>query len=295
MSIQSLKSYPNILKKINSYLEPLFISNNLLLKIRNNKEYNNKLHYLTDNLIPLKYAVDYARYPDTTMQFIVDLSKLISIDDAYNILVNIPMKDYKLYNINIDSPLLEHIAISKELHKLINYNYFWCIILLKNNISVEMIKVLLNKLVDFYFFELLYINKTINNYDISFNMVIESINNTIDFKNTYYKLRTAKIPHNNAFKLSRINNIILDKIIVLANLGFYNIPNLSTAIYFDEIQMDFLKLSRLGFDTEEEFDKVKENIFNNAITENLINIDDFINKYVPCPEPLAKKQKIYNF
>ena len=97
MSIQSLKEYPNIIKKINSYLEPMYINNNLILCIKKNKDYN-KINYLTNNQVPLKYAIDYSRYPDNTMEYIIELSKHMSIENAYDILINI-LDLKKCYNI----------------------------------------------------------------------------------------------------------------------------------------------------------------------------------------------------
>jgi hypothetical protein len=291
MSIQSLKPYPNIIEKINSYLEPMFINNNFILSIRNDKQYNNKLHYLTDNNVPFKYSLDYARYPESTMPFIIKLSKIMSIDDAYNILMNIPTRDYKIYNINIDEPLEKHISIVNKIETILYYNYVWSYILIKNNISIEMIKVLLHKLIDFYFFELLYYNKNINDFNVSLDMVIKSIESTMEYRKTFYKLRTAKVPHIIAYKLCKINNNCIDKIIEVANIGFYNVYNLFLACNFSEIQIDFLKLSRLGYITDEEFDKNKQHIFNNSITEILINTDYFKLKHTSYYEPLAKKQK----
>jgi hypothetical protein len=289
MSIQLLKPYPNIIEKINSYLEPMFISNNLILKIKSNKYYNDKLHYLTNNKVPLKYAVDYARYPDNTLKYMIELPKFMSFDDAYEILMNIPSHNYKIYNINIDNPLEEHIPIVNELPKLLNYNYFWSVLFVNYNISIDMIKVLLHRLIDFYFLELFYYNNIYNNYDMSLDIVIKSIEETMEYRKEYYKLRAAKIPHVNAYKLCKINNHFIDKIIEVANIGFNNVYNLFLAYNFNEIQINFLKLSRFGY-IDEEFDKYKQSIFNNAITERLINIDYFTVKNISY-EPLAKKQK----
>jgi hypothetical protein len=290
MSIQSLKKYPNIIKKINSYLEPMYINNNLILCIKKNKDYN-KLNYLTNNQVPLKYAIDYSRYPDNTMEYIIELSKHMSIDNAYNILINVPSRNYKLNNINIDEPLEEHISIVNKIQKILYYNYLWSYVLIKNNISIEMVKVLLHKLIDFYFFELLYYNKTINDFNVSLDMVIKSIESTMEYRNNYYKLRTANVYHIIAYQLCKINNNFIDKIIEVANIGFYNVYTLFLAGNFSEIQIDFLKLSRLCYSTDDEFNIYKQSIFNNAITERLINSDNFKVKHNSCNEPLAKKQK----
>jgi hypothetical protein len=269
----------------------MFINNNLILSIRHCTYYNQKLKYLINNSVPLKYAIDYARYPENTLGYLIELSKYMSIDNAYEILINIPGKDYKIKDINIDEPVEENILIVNELSKLLHYNYLWSTVFIKYNISIDMIKVLLSKLIDFYFFELLYINKNINNYDISLDMVINSINETMEYRKTFYKLRMAKIPHIIAYKLCRINIIHINKIIEVANIGFYNVYNLYSAGNFSEIQIDFLKLSRLGYITDEEFDKNKQHIFNNSITEILINSDNFKLKNTSYYEPLAKKQK----
>ena len=285
MSISLLKQYPNIIEKINSYLEPMFINNNMKLSIVNSAYYNEKLNYLINNSVPLKYAIDYARYPDITLGYIIELSKVMSIDDAYDILMNVPSREYKINNINIDEPLEEHIIIVNNLSKLLHYNYIWSILFVKYNISSNIIKILLHKLVDFYFFELLYYNKTINNYDVSLNMVIKSMSETDEYKNAYYNLRMAKVPQTIAYKLCKTGIININKIIEIANIGFYNVYSLEVAIHFNEIQINFLKLSKFGYVTYEEFNKDKQHIFNNAITQILINIDNH------CNEPLAKKRK----
>ena len=51
------------------------------------------------------------------------------------------------------------------------YNYSWAIILLNNNINVELVKKVLNETIDFYFLELLYINRKIQNEFVSYELV----------------------------------------------------------------------------------------------------------------------------
>jgi hypothetical protein len=290
MSIHSLKLYPNIINIINSYLEPMRIDDNLNLCIKKDKDYINKLKYLTDNNIPFKYSIDYARYPEITMIFIINLAKHMSIENAYEILTNIPMENYKLYNIDVDNPSAEHIIVICNAIKLMHYNYSWSYILIKNNINIEMVKLLLNKYADFYFFELLLLNKTINDLNASLNIVIKSMNETIDYKNKYYKLRNFKISNFTAYNICKENNEYIDNIIEVANIGFNDVYNLHFAGNFNSNQIDFLQLSRLGYSTDEEFERNKQIIFNNAITDILINSEDFTLNNDEL-EPSAKKQK----
>ena len=290
MSIHSLKLYPNIINIINSYLEPMRIDDNLNLCIKKDKDYINKLKYLTDNNIPFKYSIDYARYPEITMIFIINLAKHMSIENAYEILTNIPMENYKLYNIDVDNPSAEHIIVICNAIKLMHYNYSWSYILIKNNINIEMVKLLLNKYADFYFFELLLLNKTINDLNASLNIVIKSMNETIDYKNKYYKLRNFKISNFTAYNICKENNEYIDNIIEVANIGFNDVYNLHFAGNFNSNQIYFLKLSRLGYYNDEEFERTKQIIFNNAITDILINSEDFTLNNDEL-EPSTKKQK----
>jgi hypothetical protein len=275
MNIWKLVEYPNITKIIDSYLEPIHINN-----FRHKNE--NEFTYLIKNNIPLKYAIDYARYPPKTLYFIIELSKLMSVDDAYDILMNIPSKQYKINNINVENPLEEHIVIVNKLEKLLCYNYFWGKLFIKLNVDITMIKYLLHTFIDFYFLELFHYNKINNNYNISLNIVIMSIKDTLEYKNIYYKLRNARVPHLIAYKMSRLDGIHVNKIIDIAKAGFYNVDNLVSAVPFNDIQIDFLKLSKCCY-TDEEFSIHKQKIFNNAVSNQLIDVDDFI----PCAKKLC--------
>ena len=258
----------NIIKLINSY--PLYIHDDILLDCENDKVYN-KLDYLINNNIPINYGTCYANYPIETMDLLIQLSKLIGSKDAYEILMNIPLREYKLYNID-DKIIKEN---NYNVIQLLNYNYVWTIILINNNINIDIIKNILNKLVDFYFLELITMNKMMNDQYLAYQNVINSIDITQENKHKYYKLTKVKIPHNIAYYLCNINNIDIDKIIEVAKLGFYNVINLVEANNFNENQIDFLRFSKLGFDTLENFNICKQKIFNNAITEILLSISDF--------------------
>lgn len=258
MSLWKLIEYPYISQIIYPYIKPV-----------------DKFVYLLNNNIPFKYAIDYSRYPNKTMNFLIELSNLIGVDDAYNVLMNIPSKYYRINDVNIDNPSTEHISVVEKLDKLINYNYFWCRVFIKFNVDIMMIKYLLHAFVDFYFMELLHYNNINKNYDISLGIITTNMNDTIEYKNTYYKLRHAQIPYIVAYKMCRLDSKYVNKIVDIANAGYYNIDNLSIAVTFDDIQIDFLKLSRHAY-TLEEFDANKQKIFNNAVLNQLIDADDFI-------------------
>ena len=241
MSLHLFKD-SNIIQCINSYLSPLYITDDILLDCKNDNIYNDKLFYLINYNISISYAMKYAEYPIETMDFLIILSRMIGINDAYDILMNIPLREHKLYD--IDKKTIKD--YNYNVIKLLKYNYSWSIILIDNYINADIIKKTLNKLIDFYFFELLSINKTINNQLIAFELVLNSIDNKKEQKNIYYKLAAVKIPHNIAYNLCKLNYINIDKIIEIAQIGFNNVSNLIEANNFDENQIDFLRLSKLN-------------------------------------------------
>ncbi len=292
-TLKCLKKYPNIIEKINYYLEPMFLDNNLLINIKY-KTFNSNLYYLTSKNIPFKYSINYAQFPESTMIYFIELAKVIGIDEAYNILTIIPFKDYKLNNINFNNLSEEHMTITNEINKLLNYNYSWAMMFLKQKMEVELIKQLLHGFSDFHFLEIIYINKNLNNFNNSFQYLVNNIENINKFKYNYYLLRQYKIPHPIAYSMSRLNVELFKNIIEVAKAGYYDVKNIIKAAYFDEIQIEFLKLSRYGYVYEEQFNMYKEYIFNNAIEEKLININNFyIKKRNNDDELLSnKKQKI---
>lgn len=295
LSIKCLKEYPNIIKKINEYLEPVFISDKLNLTIVSDAGFNKKFNYLISNNIPLIYTINYARFPEKTMYYIVELSKIMPLKDAFQILMNIPFKTHTLNDIyGFDFETVANETVVNEVIKLMHYNYLWSYVLLRKNFNIKMIKILLNKFYDFYFFEILYTNKETKDFNKSFELVCKNINETLKYRDNYYKLRTAKIPHTTSYYLSRNADDFLERVIDVANNGYYNVENLSLAMFFDENQISFLKLSRMGFVDEESFNKVKNNIFQNAFFEQLIDEKKFINnmKKVELLEPLMKRQKL---
>ncbi len=291
-TIKCLKEYPNIINKINDYLEPIIIKDNIELSLRNYPSYNKKFHYLIKHNIIIKYALDYAKYPEKTMPFLYELSKIMPINYAYEILMNIPFKNVKIYHIND----INNEKLVTEIIKLLHYNYTWAYVLFRKNISCVMIMDLLNKFHDFYFFELCYINNNYNDLNISYGLMINQLNYTEKYKNNFYKLRLAKVPHSMAYKLSRMENIFIDKIVDISNYGYHNAELLEIICYFDEKQINFLKLSRFGFINEDEFNKYKNNMVQKAFFEELFD-DTYLNqnidfKQVNSSEPLNKKMRV---
>ncbi len=294
LSIKCLKEYPNIIQKINEYLEPIFISDKLNLTIVSDSIFNKKFNYLISNNIPLIYTINYARFPEKTMYYIVELSKIMPLKDAFQILMNIPFKTHTLYDIySFDNETVVNETVLNEVIKLMNYNYLWSYVLFKKKFSVSMIKILLNKFYEFYFFEILYLNKTTNDFNKSFELVCKCINETKIYRDNYYKLRLAKIPHTTCYYLTRNVDEYINKVIEIANHGYYNADKLWMALFFNDMQMNFLKLSRLGYADEESFNNVKNTIFQNACFEQLIDETEYI-KYIQefdLLEPLMKKQR----
>ena len=259
------KNHSNIISNINYYLNALALNNNILLNKDNENyqlEYSNNLAYLFNNNIIIKYALEYARYPKNSMIFMVELSKLINQDDAFEILMNIPIINIPLY--------LKKITDKNKIHKLLNYNFSWSIILLNKNINIILVKTLLREFVDFYFFELFRINENINDFNKSFQIMIENIDKTLKYKYNYYKLITSKVQHFNAYLWCKYSDNIIERIIDFINHDYNKSEILSICMFLNDNQIDFLKLSRLGYRTFEEFDKEINNIFIVSITMPLI-------------------------
>jgi hypothetical protein len=116
------------------------------------------------------------------------------------------------------------------------------------------------------------------------------IYNILKSKENFHKLILAKVSHSIAYSLCRKENVFIDKIVDIANYGYYNANKLSLICFFDDKQISFLKLSRLGYFNEEDFNKFKNNIVEKAFFEQLIDVSNFYIKY--SPEPSNKKIKV---
>jgi hypothetical protein len=246
--IYILNKKPKILKKINYYLEPLVINNKFKLSlIKKDKDSN------------IYYALMYTLYPIYINNFI-ELSKLITPKEAYNILM-------------IISLIKKNREIDNETKlKMINYNYTWCKLLLYYNLDLNTIKNLLNNYLDFHYIELIFINNNINNIVQSFNIMNEykDYYNTIKNKQHYYYLRKYNIPHLDAYVLSKYDDESIMKMVQLINCGFNELKYLLMVNNLTVNQIDFLKLSRLGYIDNAEFNNIKFSIFDNAINQILI-------------------------
>jgi hypothetical protein len=233
-------------------------SNNL----EHDNDYNKKVIFLINNNITQQYAIEYAKFPISTMTYLVDLSKLINEKDAFNILTNIPHKtELKLNNLNININNIDTIV------RLLKYNFVWGTVLIKKNIHINLVKILLNEYKEFYYFELCFINEITNDYNKSFMIINKNINDTLKYKDNYYKLKSAGVMHNYAYSWCKKNDIIINNILELIKYDYNSISFLETAYVLNEEQMDFLRFSRLGYSTVEQFNKYSNNIFDNALNK----------------------------
>ena len=227
-----------------------------------NDYYNKKMTYLINNNISQKYTIEYAKFPISTMEYLIDLSKLINQKEAFNILMNIPHQTkLKLNTININSNNIDTII------RLLKYNFVWATVLIKKNIDIKLVKILLNEYKEFYYFELCCINDTINDFKLSFNKMIKNRNETLKYKENYYKLKSAGVMHNYAYCWCKKNDYTINNIFELIKYDYNIVPMLVVAHLLNEEQMDFLRFSRLGYSTVEEFNKYSNNIFDNALNK----------------------------
>ena len=96
--------------------------------------------------------------------------------------------------------------------------------------------------------------------------------------------------HLNAYSICKNDEKIIDNIINLINIGYNDKYFMEIVITFTEDQLEFLKFSRLGFSTIDEFNQNKKNIYENVINKNIIMIDNF--KFIEEEiEPFNKKIK----
>ena len=103
--------------------------------LENNDDYNKKTTYLINNNITQKYTNEYAKFPISTMAYLVNLSKLINQKEAFNILMNIPHQTkLKLNYLNINSNNIDTII------KTLKYNYVWGTVLIKKNVDIKLVK-----------------------------------------------------------------------------------------------------------------------------------------------------------
>ena len=111
----------------------------------------------------------------------------------------------------------------------------------------------------------------INDFNKSFQIMIENINDTLNYKYNYYKLIKSKVQHFNAYLWCKYPDNIINRMIDLINHDYNKPEILSVCMLLTDNQIDFLKFSRLGYKTVEEFDKEINNIFIVSITMPLIN------------------------
>lgn len=221
--------------------------------------YNKNVIYLLNNNISKDIALEYAKYPSSTMIYLIDLYKSIN-KEAYNILMNIPGQlKVKLFNVNIKTENIETVI------KILKYNYVWGKILLEKNININLVKLLLNEYKEFHFFELCFINELINDYNKSFDKMIRDRNETLKYKETFYKFKKYGINLNYAYTWCKYEDHILNKIFKLIENDYSIMPMLIIANILTETQMNFLTLSRCAYSDIETFKIYRNNIFDNAL------------------------------
>ena len=242
----------------------------------NENDYDNNLNFLLTNNIEPLYAKEYAKLPQEYMNYLIQLSKIMSQENAYSILLILKLPYTNLSNINKN--------------KMIKYNFCWTLFLLDKEIDITVIKILLSNYVDFYYLEISNINKTHKNSLYSLKLLNDCISYSEQFKINYYKLRAVHMLHLNAYSICKNDEKIIDNIINLINIGYNDKYFMEIVITFTEDQLEFLKFSRLGFSTIDEFNQNKKNIYENVINKNIIMIDNF--KFIEEEiEPFNKKIK----
>jgi hypothetical protein len=251
------KNNQKIINKINYFLDPLMINTKfkLILKNGNNNTYYNNTYY---NLM-------YTLYQPHINHFI-ELSKIITDKEAYEVLMIIPSIKKTFTNINMDIKL-----------KMINYNYTWFKILSYYKLHLNIIKNLLNNYIEFYYIEMIYIYHKIKDIYKAYEIMNENKHyfyTLINIKNYYY-LRIYNIAHFSAYALSKFDHESIIKMCELIKSGYNETKYLSLTPILTIHQIEFLKLSRLGYNNDEEFNKKKDIIFNNAINLDLINTENF--------------------
>lgn len=234
-------------------------------ELESEADYKKKILYLINNNIKQRYTIEYAKFPISTMAYLVDLSKIINQKDAFDILTNVPHQTtLKLNNIKININNLDIII------RLLKYNFVWGTVLIKKNVDINLVKHLLNEYKEFYYFELCFINETFNDFNKSLTYIIKNKNNTLKYKENYYKLKTAGVLHNYSYSWCKKNDIIINNILKLIKYNYTKSSMLEAAELLNEEQMDFLRFSRLGYSTVEQFNQYNQNIFNNALNNIFI-------------------------
>jgi hypothetical protein len=215
--------------------------------------------------LKLEHILFFRDYPPECMESFICLTEMTNQDDAFEILTIIPnLQRFK-------TP--EQIKYIR--YQIIKYNYIWSLLLLKNNIEVNIVKMLLLNFVDYYYFDIININLIIKNSYHSYNLVAELYVTSRPRKINYYKLRKYGIDHYNAYSISQQKQEYVDKILEALKYNYNDINLLKIIIHFSDEQIRFLKLSRFPFSSEDNFKKKMHIIVNNAITNNFISSDNF--------------------
>ncbi len=198
-------------------------------------------------------------------QFLNLYHRNINQDDVYEILMNIPI--FHIYK----TPE----QINKIRSNIVNYNYTWfCLLYFNYNFSIEIIKKLLKDYIDYYYVDIININRLINNPEDAFIIMNEFMVVNQNYIRNYYELRSLCIPHVSAYQIATVNYGTRN-IYELICYEYNDLEFLKKAIFLSSEQMNFLKISRYCYPSIEMFKKYKYNIFNNALNNTFININDF--------------------
>jgi len=216
--------------------------------------------------IKYEYILGLKDLPGKSCDLFFDLyHKNIDQDDAYEIITNIPMcQKHKTPE-----------EIYKIRYETVNHNYTWfCILHFKHYFPVNIIKELLKNYVDYYYINIIDINRFINNPENAFIIMKEFMKVNQNYVQNYYALRTFHIPRITAYEVATVNYGTSNMYQLLC-YEYTDLEFLKKAIYLSVEQLEFLKLSRFCYPSTEMFNKYKARIFNNALNKMFININDF--------------------
>ncbi len=215
--------------------------------------------------IKQEYILQFNNYPPKCIDLLINLSQLFNQDDAFEILTSIPC----FQNTKTEE------EITNKRFEIIKYNYLWSSMLYINNIDINIIKLLLSNLVDYYYIDILNINSIINDSLKSYELIMNTYDFSKNRKTIYYQLRTYKIDHFNAYSLSLLKSEYINKIFEVLHYNYNDVNILKKIINFSKEQIEYLKISRFAYSSRDEFNYNMHIIVNNAINHQFISSDNF--------------------
>lgn len=215
--------------------------------------------------INTEYIVFFEDYNPMSMTFFINLSLMIGQVEAFEILKIIPKNQTK--------KSLNELYLVRN--SILNYNYVWSVTLLKNNITIPIIKKLLSDYYDYYYLDMININSIVKIPELSFEFMVESHDLNKHKKLNYYRLRLYKIDHFNAYSIVQLKKELVDKILSVLSYNYTDINSLRQIIQKTDEEIRFLQLSRFAFSSVDEFKSNIPIIFNNLIGHEFISPDNF--------------------